>query len=171
MIRVLYHNEMDLLSMVALAIKIQNSYRAQDPKMLSPSEKLAVGRWHQEWGRLSSAEELYRLATRSRIPADIRIDAFRRSTEMLMKSGRREEAVKGWEMWYRISPADHLPCIELAKYYEWHVKDTTRALDWAKEALVALSHAPEDWRRERAWGEVEHRIRRLTHKTKGNLDE
>ena len=54
--------------------------------------------------------------------------------------------------------------IELAKYYEWHAHDLPEAQSWAKEALLCLTHWPEDWRRDQLWSEIEHRLARLARK-------
>ena len=51
-----------------------------------------------------------------------------------------------------------------AKYFEWDEQNYETAISWAQTALLCLSHWPADWRRDRAWEEIEHRISRLKKK-------
>ncbi len=84
---------------------------------------------------------------------------------MYLKSqDRRQEAVPVWEEWHMAAPEDFRPCVELAMVYEWHEVDFERAMKWAQEALVCLSHWPAGWRRDRAWEEIQHRVERLKAK-------
>ena len=72
--------------------------------------------------------------------------------------------MEAWQAWHALAPEDPRPCVELAKAYEWHLGDLEQAQAWARRGLVCLSHWPPGWRRERTWGELEHRLRRLERK-------
>jgi uncharacterized protein YprB with RNaseH-like and TPR domain len=163
--RVIYHNEIDILSMVSLMTEILRRHRADSMSELSSTEAIGIGRWHQNARRYDAAAEAFKSAVSSRHEAT-RIEALRHLTAQQKREGRRDEAVPGWVNWRSLAPADPTPCIELAMHYEWHEKDFREAMRWSEEALLCLTHWPDDWRRERMWSEIEHRMRRLSKKIK-----
>ena len=145
--RVIYHNAMDVLSLVGVAAQVLGCHRQEDPQQLSASEALAVGRWHQQAGRFHPAE----MALRSAVEASqggLHLEALRRLAEYLKREGRAAEALAAWAEWHDRAPADPRPCIELAKYAEWVARDMGQALYWTREALETLAHWPGDWRRQ-----------------------
>ncbi|MGD8823097.1 MAG: ribonuclease H-like domain-containing protein [Anaerolineales bacterium] len=161
--RVLYHNAVDVLSLVGLTARLLHTHQSQDPEELAGAEALGVARWHQAARRYDQAETAYRAALGSR-NEDVRLEAFRRLSRYLKRQDRRQEAVPVWEAWHQSAPQDIRPCIELAMVYEWHQVDLERALKWAQEALICLSYWPADWRRDQAWEAVQHRVERLKNK-------
>jgi len=163
MSRVIYHNLIDVLSLVSLTGQVLARFEEGDPESLSGGEALAVARWHQESGRGSPAELAFKRAISSS-KAELKVEALRGYSAHLKRDGRRAEAVELWRMWHEFSPEDNRPCIELAKFYEWEIKDLESAMEWAQSALQCLTHWPADWRRERAWAEVENRLKRLDRK-------
>ncbi len=170
--RVVYHNEMDVLSLVGLTSQVLARHRPSDPQELSGGEALAVGRWHDAAGRRSQAERAYQVALRNQEAGDeVRIEALRRLSTQLKRQERYEEAIAVWLEWHERAEDDPRPCVELAKCYEWKVGDLDEALRWAKQALVCLSHWPEGWRREERWKAVEHRLERLRRKRDRDAEE
>jgi uncharacterized protein YprB with RNaseH-like and TPR domain len=163
MSRVIYHNLIDVLSLVSLTGQVLTRFEVGDPVSLSSGEALAIARWHQDSGRASPAELAFKRAISSS-KVELRIEALRRYSAHLKRDGRRADAVELWQLWHDLSPEDDRPCIELAKYYEWERKDIDVAMEWAQRALQCLTHWPDDWRRERAWAEVENRLKRLDRK-------
>jgi uncharacterized protein YprB with RNaseH-like and TPR domain len=161
--RVIYHNTMDVLSLVGVATQVLGRHRQADPTQLTASEALAVGRWHQRAGRVDPAEHALRSAVVSS-EGDLRLEALRRLTEYLKRDGRASEALAGWAEWHDRAPMDPAPCIELAKYFEWTAHDLSQAEYWGEEALAALTHWPPDWRREEVTARVTHRLERLKGK-------
>jgi len=161
--RVVYHNAIDVLTLVGLTIQVLDRHQREDPSQLSGSEALAVGRWHHDAGRLEPAEMAYRTAVSSS-ELEVRLDALRYLTAQLKRQGRREEAVEGWQMLHSLAPDDLGPCVELAMYYEWHTPNLVEARRWAQEALVCLTRWTDNWRRDQAWASVEHRLARLARK-------
>jgi len=161
--RVIYHNEVDVLSLVTLATQVMDRYRPEHLDQLTASEALAVARWHQQADRSQYANQAYSQA-RSSGASSIRLDAIRYQTIHLKSKGRHADALEAWLAWYELSPEDPRPCIEMAKYYEWKMKDFEQALEWAESALVSLTHWNDDWRREQAWEEITHRLKRLSRK-------
>jgi tetratricopeptide (TPR) repeat protein len=167
MARIVYHNAVDILTLVGLATQILNRYQYADPSSLSGAEALAIARWHQEIGRSEAAEDAFLRAIESS-KRDVRIDALHRYTAHLKRQDRREEAVERWQTLHSLVPDDPRPCVELAKYYEWHAIDLAQAQHWAQEALICLSHWKADWRRDQIWEEIEHRLARLARKAGGD---
>jgi uncharacterized protein YprB with RNaseH-like and TPR domain len=161
--RVIYHNAIDVLSLVGLAGYMLDRHSDSKLNELTASESLAVARWHQDAGRSDSAESAYRKAMHSKV-VEIKTEAMRRYSFHLKRIDRKVEAVKIWKKWHRLAADDPSPCIELAKFYEWETGDYAEALRWSQEAMQSLTHWPKDWRRDRVWEEIEHRIRRLMGK-------
>ncbi len=161
--RVVYHNALDILSLVSLTGEILKRHRPDGISDLSGSEALGVARWQQERGRSNSAEAAFRAALGAK-KTEFRIDALRHFSAYLKRKDRREEAVTHWMLWNELAPDDPSPCIELAKYFEWHNTDLGRAREWADSALLCLSHWPATWRRDQMWEAIEHRLRRLNRK-------
>jgi uncharacterized protein YprB with RNaseH-like and TPR domain len=161
--RVVYHNAVDILSLVGLATEVLRRYSTDEAARLTPSEALAVARWHERAGRPKRAEAAYRSATGG---ADelVRIDALRHWTAHLKRAGRQEEAAESWKQWHASAPDDPRPCIELAKLAEWTQHDLAEARRWSEAALVCLSHWTPGWRRDEAWAAIEHRLARLARK-------
>lgn len=162
--RILYHNAIDVLSMVGLTSQILERYQEADPDQLSGGEALAVGRWHSSAGRSRRALEAYDSASRQAGDRETQIDALRHLGTDAKRDQDFELARRAWEAWHALAQDDPRPCIELAKFYEWRAKEITEAQSWAQQALLALTHWPEDWRRARRWEQVEHRLRRLERK-------
>jgi uncharacterized protein YprB with RNaseH-like and TPR domain len=161
--KVIYHNTVDVLSLVGLAGHVFDRYSDHKLDDLSDSETLAIARWHQDSGRSDTAESAYLKATKSK-NKDLKVEALRRYTSHLKHKKRRQEAIDSWVKWHRISPEDPTPCIELAKYFEWDVGNNEQAQQWAQAALLCLTHWAADWRRDQLWAEIEHRIMRLKRK-------
>jgi uncharacterized protein YprB with RNaseH-like and TPR domain len=163
MTRVLYHNAIDILSLVGLAVHVFERHNNQDPDALSGAEALALARWHQSAGREKQATASFQAALASS-KVDVQVDALRHFSALLKRAGRRTEAVEYWQTWHSLAVDDPHPCIELAKYHEWYAQDFAAAQHWAQEALQCLTHWPSDWRRDQQWSEIEHRLKRLASK-------
>lgn len=162
--RILYHNTVDVLSLVGLAALVLNRYQEADPDRLSGGEALAVARWHSSAGRSQRARAAFRAATRRSDDRQLKADALRLQGAQAKREKDYTAAVPVWEAWHSLADDDPRPCVELAKYYEWHARDLEQAQEWAQRALVTLSHWPDNWRREAEWERVEHRLRRLKRK-------
>ena len=164
MARVIYHNAIDILSLVGLSSVVLNRHRLRDPTGLSGGEALAVARWHEAAGRIPEAETAYRAAVSGVPNAALRAEALKHLAALLKRQSRRPEALPAWEEWHRTAPDDPSPCIELAMYYEWEAKAMDEALKWAEVGLKVVGDWPNGWRREQKTAEVEHRIHRLRRK-------
>ena len=167
MTRVIYHNAIDILSLVGLSSVVLEKHLDQDPSGLAGGEALAVARWHEANGRIEEAEGAYQAAVRSAPNDMLRAEVLKLRTAMLKRQKRRAHAVSSWAEWHEAAPEDPAPCIELAMYYEWEVKDLSQAHEWAETASRAVNKWPKGWRRDQRSAEVEHRINRLQRKLAG----
>jgi len=165
-LRVCYHNEIDILSLATLLVQLDSRFN-RDLAQLSAGEALALARWHERLGEQEAALEALSSALDSE-EKNIRIEAMERMAALLKRDGRSKEAVPYWEQWAALAPDDPVPCIELAKYYEWQARDYGQAGHWTQEAMVCLTHWPADRRRAAWWSEVEHRQQRLSVRSGNN---
>ena len=154
---------MDVLSLVGVATQVLGRHRQPDPSQLTASEALAVGRWHQRAGRVDPAEQALRSAV-ALSEGDLRIEALRRLAEYMKRGGRAAEALAAWAEWHDRAPSDPTPCVELAKHFEWDIRDAHQALYWTEEALGALGRWPADWRRDEVLVRLTRRLERLQGK-------
>ena len=164
MARVIYHNAVDILSLVRLSSAVLERFQQPNPSGLEAGEALAVARWHESAGRLPEAEEAYLAAVEAAPRAELRVEALRSLSAMLKRQKRRSEAVPHWKRWGNSAPEDPVPLIELAMYYEWEAKDLPAAHKCSEHALIMVASWPKGWRRDQRIAEIQHRINRLNKK-------
>ncbi|NJN82342.1 MAG: hypothetical protein HC802_08765 [Caldilineaceae bacterium] len=173
MANVFYHNQEDIVSMVGIAERLAAVFEPP-PDQLEPAELdglewLALARCYDNVEEWALAEPAYRRALeRVRRPDDQR-EIFDRLAQLLRRQERWEAAAEVWQEWLSTVPgADPLPYVELAKYYEWQVKDLEQAEMWAGWALHNLAAAPRFSARASQIAELEHRLARLQRKRSGS---
>jgi uncharacterized protein YprB with RNaseH-like and TPR domain len=212
--RIIYHNAIDILSMVTLAahllevfstpvvkttdgrpfdcaqdrpfdfaqdkpptVEVRSSHRKgifdgqrsaslRESSTVSPSPEdwLRLGRWHDQEGRQAEAESAYRCALEGRLPLNARREGLSRLAGLLKRQDRRAEAEPFWQQWASFSVDNPQPCLELAKFYEWHAPNLPSAIEWTERALKIVSSWPPHWRREATIATVQHRLTRLKGK-------
>jgi hypothetical protein len=163
MVRVLYHNEVDILSMAVLGAAIcRTATRPADPS-LPADDRLSLARWHLSQQRYGDCEVAYRSVIGEAVDLQTRYEALYGLTNLLKLLGRRHEAVPLWVDLANLK-VDTFAHEELAKHYEWHVVDLPLALFWT-EAGIALAEA---WRpspyRSQTLNALYHRRERLRSK-------
>lgn len=161
--RVIYHNQVDILSLVGLTAALLSRHTDEPGQRLSAEEALALARWHARQGRQEAAERSFLVALRESAP-ELRKAALRGYSFFLKAHGRRSHALPYWEEWHKLDPSDPVPCVELAKYFEWQAGDLPAAHGWTLRARACLAHWPPGWRREEALAEVHHRLKRIEGK-------
>lgn len=141
--QIFYHNLHDILSLITLADIILRAW--DDPwsePALAPEDFIARSRHLIREGRWQEAEHALRHALHHSRRREHRRAAYALLSDLLKRQQRWEEAIEVWQAWADEFPADSLtPYEELAKYYEWHVRDLERALHWTEQALRVLRHA------------------------------
>ena len=162
---VFYHNQMDILTMVALAGRIHLVYH--DPQVARPRrgvEHLALGRLFWEHGCPEKAIHCLEIALK-RCDEELTWSVMRWLSMAFKKTGQGERALSIWEemlTWpYR---EDVTPYIELAKYHEHRRKDFEKAMAYVDQAL---EQTPSHQQREVEM--LRHRRQRLEQKRAGNV--
>lgn len=177
--RVLYHNAMDILSLVTLAAHLLEVFATEEDgrrqtadggwrlavgSRRSPEEWLRLALWHDRENRPAEAEAAYRRALAARLSLEDRRMALRHLAALLKRLDRRAEAAPLWEQLASFSVDDALPCVELAKFYEWKANDLSQALTWAQRAEAIIATLPANWRRVEAQAALTRRLERLKSK-------
>jgi hypothetical protein len=140
LVRVFYHNLVDITSMPRLAARLGRLYQA-DGRIerladLHGAECLSLARAYVDLGWSEAGEAAYRAALAAPLADAERGQAYRDLGYLLKRLDRRAEAAELWEEWISAAPGDDLtPYIELAKYHEWHTGDLAAARGWAAWAL------------------------------------
>jgi hypothetical protein len=162
--RVFYHNQMDILSMVALAGRIHLVYH--DHQAIQPRkgiEHFSLGRLFWDHGDLEKAIPCFETAIK-RCDEDLVWEVMTWLSRAFKKTGQSERARSLWEemvTWPYKKGA--FPYIELAKYHEHRLKDFEGAITYVDMALKQIPRHQQE--------EIEllqHRKQRLEQKKAGN---
>jgi len=173
--RVIYHNTIDILSMVTLAAHLMDVFatpfaaarparRAQPASEPAPEDLLRLACWHADNARPAEAEAAFRSALEGRLALDDRRLALTRLAALLKRQERRAEAVTAWEQLASFTVDDLNAFVELAKYYEWHARDLAQAAAWTERALGVVAGWPAGWQRADAFSQLQHRQQRIKDK-------
>ncbi len=188
--RVLYHNAVDILSLVTLTAHLCRVYA--DPwnePSLSGAEFYGLARWYEGESKLADAERAYRTALRpcdeernrvfvalltqkpgSGLSSDLRPRALRDLAYLLKRADRRAEAFAYWQqLALETTSAGNnvLAHVEIAKYFEWHVEDLSLAAKWTRAALAQAERWSAGMSRDDVLAELRHRLARLERKISG----
>jgi uncharacterized protein YprB with RNaseH-like and TPR domain len=164
--RVLYHNAIDVVSLVTLTSRICQV--VSDPASaagVAGAELYGLGRWYESQGLKPRAELAFAAALERPMTQQLRGAALRSLAFLMKRSGRRAAAFSYWQQMVLETPQDILPYVELAKYFEWHVRDYTMAAEWAGFALARVDAWGKSPRRAAARRALQHRLARLERKT------
>jgi hypothetical protein len=162
LLRVFYHNEIDMLSMVTLAARVTRLLSQPDGGD-HPIDRFSLGKWQAALGLIDQSEQNLRFAAQGDLPLDLYHKALFELSWLLKRNGRRPEAVSLWQQIAATTFDDVTAHIELAKFYEWHEPDLVAAIRWTEQALI-LSQS---WGTSRYFlvrDELQHRLNRLRHK-------
>ncbi len=167
--RVLYHNAHDILSTVTLATRLIQIFDEAQAAALTPADLYALGKWHADRDEYEVAERYLQRAISDISDALVYSQASIRLALLYKQLDRRSDALQLWET-VALHPSSFIPhpsieaCIELAKYYEWHVVDLPRAMAWTERALKIAALLPEQFIQEVITEELQHRRERLARK-------
>jgi uncharacterized protein YprB with RNaseH-like and TPR domain len=166
MMRVLYHNAVDILSLATLAARLCRVFA--DPwadDTLSGAEFYGLGRWYAAEDRPTETERAYRVAlTKADLAPALRAKVLRDLGYLLKRADRRAEALGYWQQLALETTDDVLAHVELAKYLEWHVEDLSLAAGWTRAALAQVERWPAGMQRDDTLAELRHRLARLERK-------
>jgi uncharacterized protein YprB with RNaseH-like and TPR domain len=160
LLRVFYHNEMDMLSMATLAARILRQFSRPGPDD-HPLDLLGLGKWQADLGLVGEAEYCLRLAAVPELPTAMYHQALLRLAYLLKRHDRREEAVPVWQQIACTTFEDVTAHVELAKHFEWYDGDLEQAQLWTERALALVEGLAGAATTRAA---LEHRLDRLRRK-------
>ena len=171
--RVFYHNNEDIVTMVALADHLSRAF-GDIPSPVPTVQGMdwaGLGRAHDHAGDFAQAESAYTRALESVHKPDERSEILRSLAEIYKRQGDWTKAAETWQNWITSVPgSDPTPYIELAKYCEWELRDLGQAEMWTAWALHNLKKAHAGARRPNDQRDLEHRLARLQRKRAGSPD-
>jgi uncharacterized protein YprB with RNaseH-like and TPR domain len=164
--RVLYHNAIDILSLVTLTVKLCQAFADPwDEEKLSGAEFYGLGRWYAKEKQLEETERAYRVAlAQADLSPDLRARVLCDLSYLLKRAGRKDEAFAYWQQQALEATDDILAHVELAKYFEWDRENLSLAAGWTRAALALVESWPAGLRRDDALAELSHRLGRLERK-------
>jgi hypothetical protein len=125
-----------------------------------PLDVFSVGLWQADLGQPASAEATLKLALSLNLPPETATPARTALAYLLKRQARFAEAEAEWQL---LSVGDEplLALEELAKHYEWRVKDLAKALKCTTYALSLIEAQPPSLARQETLAEWHHRRTRL----------
>lgn len=163
---VFYHNALDILSMVSLAITAGHTLSALDnPAEAGAIDFLALGKLFAKLGRPDEALRAMHLAAERGYDAGETALAYQHWSLLLKRLGQWEQAVAIWES--QLEGRNIYPYLELAKYYEHRLRDIDLAIQVSQQALIWLQidHPPlSRLERKQLQTDFAHRLERLEHR-------
>ena len=175
---ILYHNRMDVLSLVALLDHV--GWLLADPLQYGSQfgiDLIALGKLFEDLGHLDTATQLYvhglehEDARNDLLPPEALLQALQRLAAIHKRQANLEAAIQLWEQAARHA---HIEAhIELAKTYEHQLKDYPLAIYWTETAISLIQTSPTlngqnpylNAYQKRQWlVELQHRLERLQRK-------
>ncbi|MGD2077540.1 MAG: ribonuclease H-like domain-containing protein [Chloroflexota bacterium] len=169
LVRVFYHNRIDMLSMVTLTHRIVRQF-AQPQRGDEPLDLLSLARWQVALDMQAEAESNLRQLLSGETELDAYKQALSQLAWLLKRQDRRPEAVPLWQQLAVTAYDDVSAHVELAKYYEWHDIQLDVALHWTAQALSLVA----EWEPAKVnvvIDELQHRRSRLERKLAIDGDE
>jgi len=160
--RVLEHNRLDIISMVALFVKIGRLLNDPLEEACDYNELFGAARIYNKVMDYMKAENCYKHCSKSNNTI-IRIEALKELIS-LYKNGRDYDGItKCFESILKTLKTPNIPImIQLAKHYEHRVRDLTGAKEITEKAInECLSN---DLLRNLYYKDLKHRLERLTRK-------
>lgn len=164
LVGVLYHNEMDILSLAALLVYFANrSQSHEDVAVLNPQDNTSVisilmasEKYEQAWQLFSSssADSLLQFEE----------STIRKLADFYKRNGRWERAVSIWEMCAQ--QQINWSILELSMYYEYRAKDYQQAIYYAELLIENIKNSKlAPFSKKRAIEDASKRIARLEIKS------
>jgi len=135
---VIYHNGMDILSLVALYIKISSLLENEIyTEKVHAMDAYSLGKIFQDIGQLEKSNTLFQFSLKNHLSNQVfSIDARSRLAQNYKKVKMWDKAVQYWNE--NADSGDMSSCLELAKYFEHICRDYRQALHWTMKALEQL---------------------------------
>lgn len=159
--QILYHNEMDVISMVTLATELTQANQEPRAKSLTWHHMMDMGLWYLRHGKIEQAEKALIESLERIPPPEQQIFMLEKLTDIFTKSGREKDAVPYWELWHELDDVNPEPRLALAKHYETIEHDLEKALYWCELALDAAENLPLEPQRGMLLAAIQKRLKRL----------
>ena len=164
---VFYHNAMDVLSLAALLN--HTSGILADPlhaRLEHAEDVYSIARLHEDGGDLQMAIQLYHQGLEGTLPEDKYVETLQRLGRLYKRQGDFSASIALWE---QAAQHNHIDShVELAKYFEHHLRDYESALTWTQRALKIIAEPGFNLYERRYWqAELERRLSRLLRKLHG----
>jgi len=163
---VFYHNAMDIVALAALMNHMASILHAPyDGQVQHGLDFIALAKLFEHLDRQEEAARLYERG----LQAGVNEADFGAAVQRLSALQRRRGDLKSAEeLWQKAAANGHVYAhIELAKYYEHHLRDYAEALKWTKSAEKLVSSLDIPHYEHRHWKEeLEHRKKRLQEKSR-----
>jgi hypothetical protein len=173
--RVMYHNVIDVLSLVSLLIHVSDMVSQPEAMNLAAAEWAGVGSVFYQAGFTQRALDAWECALSSSHAGDLPESCTSRLYKEIGVYYKRriqwDRALHVWDMWHQTVPHEVEPLIEQAKYYEWTAGDHTRALQITELAIKRVENHYEELEGLRVLEDLLHRRKRLTLKLVGGKEE
>jgi len=164
---VFYHNQQDILSMVALMAKAMHVLQNPLHHCENGEELLRVGKLYEACRRYGEAGRLYQSHLENGADESNEQELLIRMAYAYKKLNQWNRAVKAWQACVETKRFHPLPYIELAKHYEHRVKDVSAAKKFVDKALKEMMILANLGRRT-DWDEygedLKYRLQRLERK-------
>jgi uncharacterized protein len=161
---VIYHNLIDILSMVTLAATLCDTFSRADAQALPYQDLLSLARWYEQLGMTDQAEAAYKVALHSARHVFDQKFCLEALAAMYKKVERDDEAASLWRAWAELAPNEVTPRLELAKYHEWTTRDLDQAMQWTDAAEEANNARLRNWEQQGIHAEIIKRRARLAQK-------
>ena len=164
---VFYHNAVDVVSMAALFNHMAGLLA--DPlggQIDDGIDVVALAKLFESMGDLEEATRLYVSGLEHDLPEPNLIQAIQR---LALIHKRQENFPAAVALWEQAARHQYLEAyVELAKFYEHHLRDLEQALFWTESAVELVNQPGYPAYERRQWlAELEHRRQRLLRKRQG----
>ncbi len=160
--RVLYHNKIDVLSMVTLAARLGAAFGDpwQTPHRTG-TDVYSLSRWYNP---RETSEAALRHALAADLPPEVRWQALGDLALLFKRDQGRSQAFEWWQQLALENPEEIRALVELAMIFEWDTIQLDLAAGWTRVALKRAGREPPGPRREETLAELTHRLERLEQK-------
>lgn len=162
--RVVEHNRLDIVSMVALlahAVKLYGAPHEHADQLPAP-DLFSLGKLHHGDGNRTLGRDCMETAVRSGLEDVQEAAALHQMARAHRQAGEHERAAEVWQRLTQIAPEDPVAYIELAKHHEHNTGDWAAALTWVEKALRTPAGEDPDGQ-----AALAHRAARLRRKQTG----
>jgi uncharacterized protein YprB with RNaseH-like and TPR domain len=163
------HNQMDIITLVALAGLMSKIYKCPGEMLDYPMDFVSLGRVMQALVRNQDAVFCFKEALSYSMEKEDRKEVLRLLGFSLKRLGKWDQAVQVWETMAGSVDYSLTPYEELAKYYEHRTREFGRAIsvvNRAMERLHILERLDPDFTLQSERRDLEYRMARLCRKMK-----